>query len=183
MFKLSDNQEWLKKMAEKEDNCCISAGGLLIDIYNNKYPQGTPEQLSKYNFTYLGFGYQKHLSGRENPFVIVFVYTDSGDNYLLSDMNNKVEEYLEYYLNKRYRFIYNKTYWKHGCRGSGWGSNCSIYFWEKNNLPGHKKYQIEVFGKDKEHPTKTFYVRRVPRRWLAAYDMSHRKDISRWSPR
>jgi len=173
-MEFNNDPKWLKKLANQEDNGCISVGGLLSTI--TKSPQASLEQMRKYNFTYLGFGYQKSSRGRENPFVIVFVYTDLGYNYLLSGMNNKIEEFLKY-LGERYRMVYNKTYWDKGCRCSSWSSNCSIYIWDKKNLTGHKKYQIDIYGVNRGAPEKTLYVRRVPRRWLSDYSISDRSKF------
>ena len=156
MLKMS-NKEWLTKMAKDEDNGPISAG--VFPIENG--------------FKVLDFGWE---SGTGMPYELIFIYTDDGEKYLFKGMSPTLDRVIGSLFYSQ-RIVYNTTMWMNGkCRSSSWGSNCPIYFFEKNTLPGHKKIEIMIFPEDRQKAPNIIQVRRVPRRWLKDYNVATTKE-------
>jgi hypothetical protein len=43
-MKMSNNKEWLRKMAALEDGCCISVGGLISELKENDPKRSNSEE-------------------------------------------------------------------------------------------------------------------------------------------
>lgn len=109
------------------------------------------------------------------PFEIIFIYAEDGDKYILKSMSPTLEKQMKLLFGNT-RIVYNTTMWMNGkCRSSSWNSNCPIYFFEKNNLTGHKKIEIMIFPKGEHNTPVLIQVRRIPRKWLPSYDVTEIK--------
>lgn len=144
-------------MAKQEDYSPVSVGSFSTEN----------------GFKVIDLGWRK---GTGMPYELVFIYTDKGGKYLLKGMYPDIDKVILISF-KDIRFVYNTTMWMNSkCRCSSWGSNCPIYFFEKE-LTGHKKIEIMIYAKGKRTPT-LIQVRRVPKRWLKEYDVATTKEPS-----
>jgi hypothetical protein len=112
------------------------------------------------------------------PFAIAFVYSKNKGNWIVKGMAQEVEAYIK---NNFDAAVWNMTFWKNGKNRSFWDSTHQIYFHQSQEnqrigkdgisyLPQPRTLHIVHIQSKNGRYTKIMTVRRLPHKWIPAYD-------------
>ena len=107
---------------------------------------------------------------RYQPFAMYFCYPKGKPPIIVKGNSDKVRSYVEANLSP---CVVYYSFWRDGKSRGDWRVFGATVYIGKVRINGRMKYPISIYDKDKR--VKEKIVRRVPKAWLAEYDVAIRK--------